>query len=102
MSNVKEAVLSKTQSGIYIECMNNPESTLYNIPFLGRLGDDIDAERLKGAIEKTIKARPCLNTVICTNDSGEVIQKISEENITVEVFEMTDEEFERLNLYPDI
>ena len=96
MSNVKEAVLSKTQSGIYIECANNPESTLYNLPLLGRLGDDIDTDRLKDAIEKTIKAHPCLNTVIYTNDSGEVMQKISEDSIAVEVFEMTDEEFEKV------
>lgn len=95
MSNVREAVLTKTQSGIYIECVNNPESTLYNLPFLGKLGDDIDADRLKVAIEKTIKAHPCLNTVIYTNDSGEVMQKIAEDSIAVEVFEMTDEEFEK-------
>lgn len=93
MSNLKEAVLSKTQLGLYIQCINNPESTQYNAPFLGRLGDDIDADRLKEAVEKTIKAHPCLNTVIYTNDSGEVMQKISEESVAVEVFEMTDEEF---------
>ena len=96
MSNVREAVLSKTQSGIYIECVNNPESTLYNLPFLGKLGDDIDADRLKVAIEKTIKAHPCLSTVIYTNDSGEVMQKIADDSIAVEVFEMTDEEFENV------
>ncbi|MGN0163217.1 MAG: amino acid adenylation domain-containing protein, partial [Candidatus Ornithomonoglobus sp.] len=69
------------------------ESTQYNAPFLGRLGDDIDVARLKKAVEKTIKAHPCLNTVIYTSDSGEVMQKISEESVAVEVFEMTDEEF---------
>ena len=96
MSYAREAVLSRTQSGIYIECMNNPESTLYNLPFLGKLGGDIDVERLKVAIEKTIKAHPCLDTVLYTNDSGEVMQRISEGICGVEVTELSDAEFENL------
>ena len=42
MSGLREAKLSKTQLGIYMECINNPESTLYNLPFLGTFGSDID------------------------------------------------------------
>jgi amino acid adenylation domain-containing protein/thioester reductase-like protein len=94
MSKLREAALSKTQSGIYVECMQNPEYTMYNCPFLGKLGEDIDVVCLKGAIERAIKAHPCLETTIYTNDSGEPIQRISEGVCTVDMFEMTDREFE--------
>lgn len=96
MSNLREANLSKTQLGIYMECINNPESTLYNLPFLGTLGSDIDIERLKNAIEKMIKARLGLSTILYTNDNGEVMQKIADEYVTVDVFRMSDEEFEEV------
>ena len=32
MSNHRQAVLSKTQLGIYLECTNEPTYTNYNIP----------------------------------------------------------------------
>ena len=79
MSGLREAKISKTQLGIYMECINNPESTLYNLPFLGTLGNDIDAERLKNAIEKVLKVRLGLCTILYTNDNGEVMQKIADE-----------------------
>ena len=39
--------LTQTQNGIFVECAANPGSTIYNIPFLFRLGENVDLQRLK-------------------------------------------------------
>ncbi len=96
MKNIKIAPLTKTQMGIYAECISNPESTLYNLPFLAKLGEEIDIYKLKTAIEKILTAHPCLNTVLCLNDSGEVMQKIPEEICKVEIMHLSDAEFEQV------
>lgn len=95
MSMVRESVLSKTQLGIYIECMNAPESTLYNLPFLGKLGGDIDTDRLKAAIEAVIRAHPGLDTVLYIDAEGRVMQRQAVGTSRVEVIELSDEEFAR-------
>ena len=38
--------LSTNQEGIYLECVANPASTIYNLPFLGRFREEMDPEKL--------------------------------------------------------
>lgn len=95
MKNKTSAPLTKTQMGIYVECLNNPDSTLYNLPFLARLGEEIDTHRLVMAVNKLIEAHPCLNTTLYVDEKGEVIQKISDKKCEVCVFTLSDEEFQQ-------
>ncbi len=94
MNHRKESALSKTQMGIYVECMSNLDSTLYNLPFLATLGEDIDVSRLKEAIEKAVEAHPCLETILYTDESGQVMQRVSQGAVTVKMEELSDEAFE--------
>ena len=50
--------LTKTQLGIFIESQAYAGTTIYNIPFLFKISDKVDINRLKTAIEKTIDAHP--------------------------------------------
>ena len=93
MYNTNKAPLSKTQMGIYIETMAFPESTLYNIPLLGKLEEGISVERLKYAITKAGQAHPGLNTRICMDENGQVLQQVSDDVCIVDVIEMSDAEF---------
>lgn len=93
MSKSTYAPLSKTQMGIYMDSMSAPESTLYNLPLLGKLGEDIDVDRLKDAICKSVKAHPGLNTHIFYDENGNVMQKICEDECCVDVVELSDEQF---------
>lgn len=93
MKNITSAPLTKTQSGIYVESVSNPDSTLYNLPFLAKLGSSIDILKLKSAIEKILTVHPCLETVLYAEGNGEIMQKISEGICKVEITEQTDEEF---------
>ncbi len=37
--------LTGSQQGLYLECIADPESTLYNLPFLGVIHENTDPER---------------------------------------------------------
>lgn len=93
MSNHRQAVLSKTQLGIYLECTNEPTYTNYNIPFLATLGPAMDTDRLKAAIEAALAAHPALNTTLFVAEDGQVMQKIVDGLCHVEVVHLSDEEF---------
>ncbi len=64
--------ITQTQSGIFVECVANPESTTYNIPFLFRLADEVDTDKLKSAAEAMVNAHPYIKTELFLNDSGDI------------------------------
>ncbi|MBR6108400.1 MAG: amino acid adenylation domain-containing protein [Clostridia bacterium] len=64
--------LSETQNGILVECISKPGSTVYNIPYLFRLSDGIDTERLKKAMEAVINAHPYLKIKLFADEDGEI------------------------------
>ena len=52
--------LTQTQLGIYLECMMDAESDMYNIPMLLKLDGSLDAEKLDRAIHTAVEAHPFL------------------------------------------
>ena len=72
------APLSKTQYGIYVECVGHGGEPCYNLPYLYALDASLDAERLCHAIEKAVKTHPTLFTRIVLNDEGEPMQVIDD------------------------
>ena len=64
--------ITQTQSGIFVECAANPGSTIYNIPYLFKLSDKVDIERLKAAVESAINAHPYLKTKLFLNKDGDI------------------------------
>ena len=83
--------LSKTQYGIYVECVNHNGEICYNIPYLYTFDMSLDAERLARAVETAVKAHPTLFTRIFLNDEGEPMQTIeADDSFTVEVEDTND------------
>lgn len=70
------APLSKSQYGIYAECINHANEPCYNIPYLYILDGSLDGERLCRAVEAAVKAHPTLFTRIKLSDDGEPMQTI--------------------------
>ncbi len=70
------APLSKSQYGIYAECVGHENEVYYNLPYLYVLDGSLDAERLCLAIETTLKAHPTFFTRIGVNEEGEPFQSI--------------------------
>ena len=64
--------LTKTQEGVYVECVSKPDSTVYNVPILLKIADDLDVDRLKSAIVAAVNAHPILKTRLFLNDDGDV------------------------------
>ena len=70
----KEYPLTKTQQGIYVECLANPGSTLYNIPMLFELDDQLEESKLINAIVEAINAHPYILTTLASNQEGDICQ----------------------------
>ena len=66
--------LTSNQLGIYYECMQT-EKIKYTMPIALRFDDNVDAEKLKEALIKTVEAHPYLKTRIINTDDGEIKQK---------------------------
>ena len=84
------APLSKTQYGIYVECVNHSGEICYNLPFLYTLDKSLDVNRLCKAIETVVAAHPTLFTRIVLNDVGEPMQQIEVGSFKVEVEDIDD------------
>ena len=72
------APLTKTQYGLYVECMEHQGEACYNIPYLYTLDGSLDGQRLCRAIEAAVTAHPTLFTRIELSDDGEPMQTINE------------------------
>lgn len=87
--------VTKTQLGIFVECMNHRGEPIYHIPRLLRLPKAIDTRRLCAAIEKAVYAHPGLLSELFVNQEGILSQReASDKAYRVQVEEMSDEEFE--------
>ena len=91
------APLSRSQYGIYAECVSHENEVFYNLPFLFVFDGSLDADRLCRAIETTIKAHPTFFTRIGVNDEGEPYQSVDmeKENFSLSVEQVLDLEAEK-------
>ena len=67
--------LTENQLGVYYECMQNPDVIKYTMPTLLRFGSDVDADKLKESIIKTVEAHPYIKTRIITTEDGSLKQQ---------------------------
>ncbi len=90
------APLTKTQYGLYAECIEHQGEACYNIPYLYTLDGSLDGERLKTAIERAVAAHPTLFTRIGLNEQGDAVQTVDDqETFALEIETVTDIEAER-------
>ncbi|MBQ3767896.1 MAG: amino acid adenylation domain-containing protein [Prevotella sp.] len=102
------APLSKTQFGIYAECVGYEGEARYNLPYFYILDGSLDGNRLAKAIEAAVAAHPTLFTHIELRDDGEPLQTVDDsETFTLAVEEVDDIEavkkelIQPFNLYED-
>lgn len=68
----EEYPLTQTQQGVYVECLANENSTIYNIPELIRLSGEVDVERLKKAVGAAMDAHPYLKMTLRAGADGSI------------------------------
>ena len=83
--------LSYAQTGVYFECLKNPTSTIYNIPYLLSYPAGVEAGKLVDAVKQVVEAHPELGVHFTTE--GDAIVQTLADNVPVEVpiTEMSDE-----------
>lgn len=67
-----EYPLSKTQEGVYVECIAKPGTCVYNIPLLLEIDSLLETDKLKKAVVAAVNAHPFLKTRLFINDDGDV------------------------------
>ena len=87
--------LTGSQKGIFAECAKNPETTIYNIPFLFTLDNSIEEEKLANAVTRTIQAHSYMTARFGINEDGEMVQKPFSEDFVPEIIKTTDSEFKK-------
>ena len=90
MSNV-QCPLSYAQTGVYFECLKNPTSTIYNIPYLLSFPAGIEADKLADSVKQVVEAHPELS-IHFTTEGDSIVQTLAD-SVPVEVpmIEMSDE-----------
>ena len=88
--------LSKTQLGVYLDCMKNPYTTLYNIPSVLKFTKAINPKKLADSVKKVILAHPYIFTHLTTQNDD--VEQVYPDNIQfdVPVKRMSEKELETL------
>ena len=89
---LKDAQLSYAQTGVYFDCLKNPTSTIYNIPYLLTYPIDTDANQLAECVKRVVESHPELSVHFSTR--GDAIIQTTEDSVPVKIpiTEMTMEE----------
>ena len=77
------APLSYAQTGVYFDCLKNPASTIYNIPYLLSYPQGTDTQRLANAVKGVIEAHPELSVHFTTE--GENIIQTTNDSVPAQV-----------------
>lgn len=80
-------LLTESQRGVYLECVSEPESTMYNLPFRCKLPHGTDTRRLAEAVRAAIAAHPAFEAVIRLREYEPVMYRVPHE-IRVETAEI--------------
>ena len=84
--------LSYAQTGVYFECLKNPTSTIYNIPYLLSYPTSVDAGKLADAAKQVIEAHPELSVHFTTEDDAIVQTMADSAPVVIPVIDMSDKE----------
>ena len=86
--------LSYAQTGVYFECLKNPTSTVYNIPYLLSYPQGINAQQLADAVKRVVECHPELG-VHFTTEGDKIMQTIDGEvPVAVPITHMSDKELD--------
>jgi amino acid adenylation domain-containing protein len=89
--DLQSVPLSYAQTGVYFECLKNPTSTIYNIPYLLSYPAAIEAGKLADTVKQVVEAHPELN-IHFTTEGDTIVQTLADRvPVEVPITEMSDE-----------
>ncbi|WP_296859584.1 non-ribosomal peptide synthetase [uncultured Methanobrevibacter sp.] len=81
--------LTENQMGIYYECIQNPYEIKYTMPTVVRFDSDVNADKLKEAVIKTIEAHPYIKTRIVSFEDGS-LKQLNNKNAEIDEIEIVE------------
>ena len=97
-SAFKNSPLSYAQMGVYVDCMKQPTSTVYNIPTLIRLPKGTGVQLLEKSIETLIKSHPQF-FVHFDSEAGVIVQIVdTNQPLALAKSQLSEAELERYKL----
>ncbi len=91
----KRCYLGFEQKGVHADCMMDPESTQYNLPFVLSFSGEVNPEELKEAVKTVISEHKALQSFFSFDSSGEAIMEFAEDyEVQIPIKKMTSEEFD--------
>ncbi|MCR4872263.1 MAG: amino acid adenylation domain-containing protein [Bacteroidales bacterium] len=92
------APLSYAQIGVYVDCMKQPTSTVYNIPSLIRFPNGTDVQLLGKSLETLVKVHPQFN-VHFGSEGGDIIQIVdADQPVVIAKSQLSEAELEKYKL----
>ena len=91
--------LSAAQAGVYVECMKQPESTMYNIPMVLDFTPDTDPGKVADAVKQVLEANPSVFVHFDIVDDQVMAIRDEVKVPVIPVRELTEEEFEQQKPY---
>ena len=96
--NTGNIPLSYAQMGVYVDCMKQPSSTVYNIPSLIRFPKGTDTQLLSKSVETIIKAHPQFQ-VHFGSEGSDIVQIVdSSQPIVIKQSKLSEAELEKYKL----
>ncbi len=82
--------LSHAQAGVYVDCMNNQDSTIYNIPMKIAMPSAVDTATLRKAVTEIVRSHPQLT--VHFDNSGEETRQVTDpqQEVVVTVSQMSE------------
>lgn len=94
MQNTTAYPLTKSQTGIFLHFLKNPDSTQYNLPVLVEIPSDVDAEMLCNVIRERISGLSTVFTRFVMGSDGAPRQYLGEQKpLEIERLEMGEADF---------
>ncbi|MCR5013372.1 MAG: amino acid adenylation domain-containing protein [Bacteroidales bacterium] len=90
-SHLTKVSLSYAQTGVYFDCLKDPTSTIYNIPYLLSYPEGVEAQQLADAVKKVTATHPELSVRFDTEGDSIIQTTEGSEPIQVPVTVMTEE-----------
>jgi amino acid adenylation domain-containing protein len=92
---IDHSPLSYAQTGVYFDCLKNPSTTLYNIPYKIDFPQGTDTQALADALKELIKRHPQM-TVHFDNDGSDIVQMVDlEQTVEIPQTQMSEEQLEQ-------
>ena len=88
VEEVAVAPLSFSQTGVYVDCINNPEDTQYNIPWVLGFPVDTDTEQLRQTIQTILEAHKHI-FVHFEAEGDEIVQRYTPVTLDIPVMTLT-------------